>query len=130
MSKIFFSFIAMASILFLVPMTTLAATTSGYESGLSGAVKGVETIGAETGTQGNLPVLVGNIINALLGVLGIVLVGILIYAGVLYLTAKGEPEKTKTAIKLITQAVIGIVSNLAAFAIANFVISALTTAAV
>ncbi|PJA47193.1 hypothetical protein CO172_02765 [Candidatus Uhrbacteria bacterium CG_4_9_14_3_um_filter_36_7] len=134
MRKFFLTVIALAQVFLFFPLSMVLATssttnTSGFESGLTGAQKSVQTIGTQTGTQANLPTLVGNIINVVLGILGIVLVGMLIWAGVMYLTSKGEAEKTKTAIKLITQSIIGIIIILAAYAIANFVITALTTAA-
>ena len=49
----------------------------------------------------------------------------LIYSGVLYLTAGGEKTKIEKAKSLITTSVIGIIIIVAAYAIANFVIDAI-----
>jgi hypothetical protein len=99
---------------------------------LSEAVSDIGTIGGEIeggALESDLPTLVGGIINALLGILGIVFVILVVYAGFLYLTAGGEDDKVKKAKKLLTQSVIGLIIIVAAYAIASYVIGALSTAA-
>ncbi len=86
-----------------------------------------EGIGTDA-TTNDLPTLIGNIIAVLLSVLGIIFVVLIVYAGFLYLTAQGEDEKVKKAKKLLSQAVIGLVIIIAAYAIAAFVIEALSEA--
>lgn len=81
-----------------------------------------------TGSPTDLPILIGNLINALLGVLGIVFVLLTVYAGYLYMMAQGNVENTEKAKKLLAQAVIGLVIIVAAYSIAQFVIGTLTTA--
>ncbi len=83
-------------------------------------------IGADADTE--LPELVGNLIAVLLSVLGIIFVVLVVYAGFLYLTSQGEADKVKKAKALLTQAVIGLVIIIAAYAIADFVIDSLVTA--
>lgn len=78
--------------------------------------------------QGDLGVLVGNLITGLLGVLGLVFVVLIVYAGIMYMTAAGNEDKVKKAKQLIIQAVIGLVIIVLAYAISNFVIGALLTA--
>jgi hypothetical protein len=72
-----------------------------------------------------LPTIVGNFIGAALGLLGVVFVVLLIYAGFLWLTAQGDVEKAKKAKGIIFQAVIGLVIIFSAYMITSFVISAL-----
>lgn len=72
-----------------------------------------------------LPQLVGGIIQAALGLLGIVLVVIIIYAGFLWMTAQGDDAKVTKAKGMIANAVIGMIIIFAAYAITNFVINAL-----
>lgn len=96
---------------------------------LSEAQSDLETIGGAIGTDAtsnSLPELIGNIIAVLLSVLGIVFVVLVVYAGFLYLTAAGDTEKVKKAKTLLTQSVLGLVIIVAAYAIAAFVIDALT----
>lgn len=80
-------------------------------------------------TTNDLPTLIGNFIAVLLSVLGIVFVVLIVYSGFNYLTAMGDDDKVKTAKKNLTNAVIGLVIIIAAYAIASFVIDALQTAA-
>lgn len=68
---------------------------------------------------------IGDLINVILSVLGIAFVGIVVYAGFLYLTAGGEEKNVEKAKKLLSQAVIGIVIVLLAYSISAFVIGSL-----
>lgn len=77
-------------------------------------------------SQKQLPEIVGNIINIVLGFLGVLLLLYLLYAGFLWMTAGGEDKKTKEAQQYIQNAVIGLIIILASFAISNFVITNLT----
>jgi len=62
------------------------------------------------------------------GLLGIVLLAILIWAGFLWMTAQGEEAKVKKAKDMIFQAVVGLVIIVAAYAIADFVLGSLSNA--
>lgn len=76
----------------------------------------------------SLSQIIGNIINVILGLLGIVLVGIMIYAGIIWMTAGGDPDKVTKAKKYLLNSVIGLAIVLSSWAIANFVINALNDA--
>jgi len=78
--------------------------------------------------QQELPELVGSIINAALGLLGVILVVLFIYAGFLWMTAAGNEEKVKKARGMMTNAVIGMIIIFAAYAITQFVIDAIINA--
>jgi len=75
--------------------------------------------------QGTLGQNVTLILNYFLGILGLVAVAFLIYAGVLMVTAGGNDEQVGKARKIITYAVIGIVIILLSWTIVTFVASAL-----
>ncbi len=70
----------------------------------------------------DLPVLIGDLINIFLSVLGIIFVVLTVYAGYLWMTASGDTAKVDKAKKLLGQAVIGLVIIVAAYAITAFVI--------
>jgi hypothetical protein len=74
-----------------------------------------------------LPEIIGGIIQAALGLLGIVLVVIIIYAGYLWMTAAGDDAKVTKAKKMIANAVIGMILIFAAYAITGFVITSIIT---
>ncbi len=94
---------------------------------LSEATEHLDTVATGIGAdaQNDLPTLIGNIIAVLLSVLGIIFVVLVVYAGFLYLTSNGEEDKVKKAKKLLSQAVIGLVLIIAAYAIADFVLTSL-----
>ena len=64
-----------------------------------------------------------NILNTIVGSLGIVAVIVVIIGGVLYMTSSGEPGKVKKAKDTILYGIIGLIICALAFAIVNFVIS-------
>lgn len=70
--------------------------------------------------------VIGVLLSYLLGLLGIVLVIYIVWGGILYITSQGEAEKAKKGMKMITNAIIGIVIILAAYGIATYLINILT----
>lgn len=78
--------------------------------------------------SGDPRVIASRIINVVLGLVGIVLVGLLVYAGFLYMTAAGDAEKTGRAKKIILSSIIGLIIVLSSWAIARFVIEKLLQA--
>lgn len=75
--------------------------------------------------QGTLGQNITNIINFFLGLLGLIAVAFLIYAGVLMVTAGGNEDQVTKARKIITYAVIGIIIILLSYTVVTFVTSAL-----
>ena len=73
-------------------------------------------------------IVVANVIRIILGFLGVIALGLIIYAGWLWMTAAGEEQKIEQAKKILTNAVIGLVIILSAFAIASFILSRLLEA--
>lgn len=71
-------------------------------------------------------VMVG-IINVFLGVLGIVFVVLIIYAGYLWMTSAGSEEKTRKAKNILTNSAIGLAIILSAWAITRFVLCGLVS---
>ena len=131
MKNIYHKITAGASVLpLLLPFATNAQQQGGGLSGAQGQLTGIGTAlsGINTQGAGALPALIGRLINAFLGVLGIILVVYLVWAGFLWMTASGEEEKVKKAKAMIQQSVIGMVIVIAAYAIASFVINVLVGA--
>ncbi len=75
-----------------------------------------------TGSTNALPNIIVNILNAVIGVAGLVAVVFIIIGGFNYMTSAGDPGKTKKAKDTILYAVIGLIICVLAFAIVNFVI--------
>lgn len=91
--------------------------------------EGLEAVGTQAGLgSADLPVIIGNIIYIFLSLLGIVLLGILLYAGWRWMTAQGDAKQVDEAKTWIRNGVIGLVIILSAFAITRFVMDALAGA--
>lgn len=73
-------------------------------------------------------IIAARIINVALGLIGIVLVVLILYGGFVYMTSGGAEDKIATAKKIITNAIIGLVIILSAWAITRFVIERLLSA--
>jgi hypothetical protein len=69
--------------------------------------------------------IAGYIISVFLGLLGIIFVGLMIYAGYNWMTAQGEQKKIDTAKSTIQAAIIGLIITASAYAIYFFVFSKL-----
>lgn len=55
-----------------------------------------------------VPTIVGGLINIVLGILGILLIGYVVYAGYLWMTAGGEAKRVEEAQTVLRNAVIGV----------------------
>ena len=75
--------------------------------------------------SGDLTAGVTHILNAIIGVIGLVAVIFIIIGGVNYMTSNGDPQKTKKAKDTILYATIGLIICALAFAIVNFVIGSI-----
>ena len=80
------------------------------------------------GQTSDLKSTIANIINIVLGFLGIVAVIIILAGGFKWMTAGGNEEKVAEARQMIIQGIIGLVVIFAAWAIASFVIANLQSA--
>ena len=74
-------------------------------------------------SRGDLNESIITIINAVIGVLGLVCVVVIIIGGVNYMTSSGDAGKVKKAKDTILYGIIGLVICILAFAIVNFVIT-------
>ena len=77
----------------------------------------------DDGTDVNLSATIGNIIQAVVGILGLACVVIIIMGGVQYMTSAGDAGKVKKAKDTILYGVIGLIICVLAFAITTFIIN-------
>ncbi|MDA3839930.1 MAG: hypothetical protein PF572_02470 [Patescibacteria group bacterium] len=70
-------------------------------------------------------IIVARVIRVILGFLGIIALVLILYAGWMYMTSAGAPDKVDKAKKILSSAAIGLIIILSAFAIATFIINAL-----
>lgn len=76
----------------------------------------------------DIKVTIGNIVQIVLGFLGILTVLIILLGGFKWMTSGGNEEKIDEAKKLISAGVVGLVIVLAAYAIAGFIVNNLANA--
>lgn len=72
--------------------------------------------------------IAAEVINVLLGFLGIIAVVLIIWGGFKWMTAGGNDDQVSEARKIITTSFIGLIIILAAWGIASFVLGAIGTA--
>ncbi|MBU0649434.1 pilin [Patescibacteria group bacterium] len=98
---------------------------------LAGAITPNETGLGQTADEAGLPKtdiasVIGSIIKTLLAVLGVIFFILLVYGGLLWMTARGNQEKVDKAKDALTNAIIGLLIILVAYAFATYIIAALT----
>ena len=101
----------------------VSAAPNPFDSGVK-LVTDVSQNAGITSTQ-KLPDIIGKIINVGLTFLGIIFLVLMLYAGFLWMTARGDEKQVEKAIDMIKQAILGLVVIVAAYAISNFVLSSL-----
>ncbi|MDP2737081.1 MAG: hypothetical protein Q8O59_04895 [bacterium] len=128
MKKYFKKIIILFSLMAIlaVPYIVLAASQS---------LDNLKTVGEKGGTnapyaaadQNKLSEIVGTVIQAFLGLLGVIFLVLIIYAGYNWMTAQGEEEKVTKAKDTLQRAVIGLIITIAAYAISVWVFDKLLT---
>lgn len=85
-----------------------------------------DTYQAETGFGNEDPrSIAANIINIILGFLGILAVVLILFGGFKWMTAAGNEDKVSEAKKLLVAGVIGLIIILASYALAAFILDAI-----
>ena len=105
---------------YTAPFANAQADPTQYLSDISAA--------AEIDSSTTLPQLIGRFINVVIGLLGVIFLVQIVYAGYLYLLAGDDSGNVDKAKSLVRNAVIGIIIIIASFAISSFVIEQITTA--
>lgn len=86
-------------------------------------------LGTSVGGQSDIGVIVGRIIEASFGILGLVFLIIVVYAGFLWATSAGDPKKVGKARGMIINGVIGLAIAISAYSITRFVVDGIQKAA-
>lgn len=87
---------------------------------------GVDSIESTIALSNSDPrAIVGRIIQIVLSLLGVITLGLMIYAGFLWMTSGGEEEKIRSAKNILKNAIIGLVIILSSWAITTFLLSKL-----
>jgi len=113
---------AVFSFVFLLGLSAFAPV---YAQGPDPA--GLQAVGTAAGIGGSsdLFTIIGRIINVALGFVGILLLGLLLYAGYLWMTSGGDAAKVEQAKLYIRNAIIGLIIIVSSFAITSFILAQL-----
>lgn len=76
---------------------------------------------AGTQDQGDISTIAGTTINAALQLVGLIFMALTVYAGILWMTARGNEDQVQKAQKIITASLIGLIITISAYAITVFV---------
>lgn len=123
MKKTILSFVVIS--LFVLPQIVFAqGLKDAFDTG-SGSKLG--TVASKSGFEAvdDLGIVSGQIINTALTLVGLIFLILMVYAGYLWMTARGEEDQVKKAQKIVTGSVIGLVLVLSAYAITIFVTTSL-----
>lgn len=83
---------------------------------------------ATTLSQDPIGIIIARVIRVFLGLTGVILTALVVYAGYLYMTAQGVPAQIEKAKNIIKNAVIGLVIIFSSFAITTWILNALLDA--
>ncbi|GEM_PF-505582 len=116
---------AVVALLTALPATALAQTATPPNGPThTSTAEGLNKAAGEAGftlAQTSVLLIISNVVNAVLAASGILFMCLLVYGGVVYLTAGGDETKVKSAKGSISSAVIGLVIVLTSYALARFV---------
>ena len=113
----------------IFPVRLALAATAAVSSIQSGLNSAANQSGLDAGGLTDPVKIIGSLIGSLLSLIGVLLFLYILYGGFTWMTAAGDPGKTKSAMQIIRNAVIGIVIIVSAYAISNFVITQIGAAA-
>jgi len=71
--------------------------------------------------DGSIEGRIGTLLGAVLGFTGTIFFVLVVYAGLMWMTAAGNEERTEKAKKILTAAIIGLIIVLSAYAITSFI---------
>lgn len=108
--------ILLSSLFFNADIIKISA--SSFKDGLQKA--GAE-VGYNTTETTTLAERIGKILSVSATFLGVIFLGLMIYAGYLWMMARGNEQQAETARHIIIYAVIGLIVVLAAYAITNLI---------
>jgi hypothetical protein len=118
---LFSLFTVISTAFFVLPMTALAQITDPGE-GLDATAGKIDAFKGQTGTNYTnfLQTKTGQVIGVVLSFVGAIFLILMIYAGILWMTAAGNDQQISKAKSLMINATIGMVIVFAAYAITTF----------
>ncbi|MBU2524777.1 pilin [Patescibacteria group bacterium] len=119
--------IAIVATAMVVAVAAAALVPSVLAQGFISPQDNPAAVAGATGAQGNIRNLIQTMLSFLLGFLGLVAVIMIIYGGILYVTAGGNEENATKGKKILMYAVVGIVIIFISYALVNTLLGGLGT---
>ena len=116
MYKFLSVFLTLGFLLLSVAMVSAATT-----SGLSGAMGKLDKVNINTGLNKNLEVTLGAVIKGALSLIGTVFLILMVYAGILWMTARGDDSQIEKSGNIIRASIIGLFITMSAYAITFYI---------
>ncbi|HRH23443.1 MAG TPA: hypothetical protein PK295_02340 [Candidatus Magasanikbacteria bacterium] len=101
---------------------TFGSTVYAQNLGIEDVHKAGTQAGFVRATETTLAENIGRIITVLFSILGVLFTVLIVYAGYLWMTARGEDEQVTKAKNIIGRSVIGLIILMAAYSITRFVV--------
>jgi len=114
-----FGFLSAATTGLMAPLAAFAAYTSDTGLTASGSQAGFDVK-----TPNQLPIIIGTVIKAALGIVGVVFLVLMVYAGYIWMIARGDESKTEKAKNTIVNCIIGVIIVVGAYAITSYLVTA------
>lgn len=73
-------------------------------------------------TETDLPTIIANIISVLLSITGMILLALIVYGGFIWFKARGNEKEVERAKNIMTDAIVGLVIIMIAYALSKFVV--------
>lgn len=121
--------LTIAIIVLLVGVVATPVLAQDITQRMIDGLAGVDLPTVENDPDAGAQTIIGNIINAFLGLFGAFFLILIIYGGFKWMNAKGSQEEMEKAKKILQSAIIGFTIVMFAYAISFFVTSALQGAA-
>lgn len=115
--KIFTTFLLLIFLFLFLTQISQASIFGGLE-------KTRKAAGFERETD--ITTTIGTIINIVLGFVGVIFLGLIIYGGFIWMLARGNEQEIEKAKKILEAAVIGIIIVFSAYTISYFIVSQFT----
>jgi len=103
-----------------------ATSQTGGQNVQSGGPTPSATLSNPLGTNYSIPELVGMIIKYILGLVGTLSLLMFIWAGFMWLTAQGNPDKVKKGRDTMLWAIVGLIIVFSSYAILSYVFKVIT----
>ncbi|MFA7654277.1 MAG: pilin [Candidatus Magasanikbacteria bacterium] len=105
----------------VIILLVLIGVNYSVAAGIGSAGVGLQDAGTKSNLSGDFSSTISTVVSAILAIVGTIFLIMMIYAGMLWLTASGNSERSDKGKRILTESVIGLVIALSAYAITNFV---------